>query len=98
MVLFHIGGKRRRLDHVGVVSADGAQGAADILAALSQLQAHITAMDRLGIHFAARSHAGDEYQCASGDRDDLRMGFSNGQIFRLNDSFRICHTPFLWNS
>src|SRR5438132_342157 len=52
MILFHVGCKGCRLDYVGVVSADGAQGAADILAALSQLRSHIAPMNRLGIYFA----------------------------------------------
>jgi hypothetical protein len=47
MILFHIRRKGCRLDYVGVVSADSAQGAADILAALSQLRSHIVPMDRL---------------------------------------------------
>ena len=87
MILFHIGRKGCRLDYVGVVSADGAQGAADILAALSQLRSHIAPVDRLGIYFAARRHSGDEYQRASGNGNDLRVRLPDGQILRLDDFF-----------
>jgi hypothetical protein len=87
MILFHIGRKRCRLDDVRIVSADGAQGAADILATLSQLRSHVAAMDRLGIYFAARGHSGDQYQRASGNGNDLRVRLPNGQILRLDDFF-----------
>jgi hypothetical protein len=60
MVFVHVGGKGRRLDHVRVITADGAQRSADVFAYLAQLGAHVTGMNRRSVLFASRCHARDE--------------------------------------
>jgi hypothetical protein len=61
MILFDIGSERCRLNYVRIVTANRAQGASDILAALPQLRSHITGVHRGGVDFTPGSHSGDEY-------------------------------------
>lgn len=91
VVLLDVGRKRRGFDHVREVGSRRPKGTADILANLTELGAHVSGMDRRSILFASGSHSGNKDQSPPSDRHDLGVTFSNRQISRLDDCFRMGH-------
>src|SRR5688572_4422859 len=78
VVLIHIYGERRSLNHVRVIATHRTQRAPDVFANLTQLGAHITGMNRGSVFFAARSHARDKDKGPASYRNNLRMRFADG--------------------